>query len=212
MKDARRAEAEARAEAARLRAELEAKAQPAQKQQPFYTAQQLEQMVLSGQITQAVAADQLAWQRAQLAKNELKQEVAVEERLRTARGEVSQYLTKVEALRDPSSPEFQRVSEAAYELAADMNLPVSDPRVQRAALRQVHGPIDKVVNVQRQREFSRANADTHTETAGGAGGAAPARDPLKQVPAHIMEHWKKRGYTKDEMMAELPYVRLRRSR
>ena len=210
MKEARRAADAAMAEVTRLRAEQEAAKQQPRQAPQFYTREQLEAAVAAGQISAVQAADQLAWQRQQETQKNIERQQAEFTKRQAATAEVNTYIQKIPALADTASPEFQRVTRAAWDVAEDMGLPVTDPRVQRRALRETFGAPDHLTAVRTTREFTRTNADTHTETAPGASTAPPSKDPLKAVPAYIMEHWKRRGYSKEEMLAELPYVKARR--
>lgn len=197
-----------------LEQQLAAKAaepvKPAVQQPQFYSADQLQTAVDQGKITGAQMAAQLAWQAKEEAKREIKQELTGDSRRQSALAEVNQYVEKLPALNDHTSPEFQRVSRAAYEIAEDMGRSVGDPVVQRMALRQELGTLAKLVKVDAARDFDRRNADVATETGGGGGRTAPSKDPLKDVPRGLKEHWDRLGYTKEQRLAEVPYINTKR--
>ena len=202
----------ARRDAARMQGELDAlKAQQRQTQQTkqpvHYTPQQLQGMVDSGQITAALMSDQLAWQRAQEARGQAKAEYEFQQRSQAALGEVNQFIEKIPALNDISSPEFGKVRKAAYDIAAELNLEVSDPRVQRRALRETFGTLDRVQAASGAVDHARQRRDTFADTGGGGGapdGSKP--DPLKAVPKAYREHWERLKYTPEQMAAEAKYI------
>jgi hypothetical protein len=131
------------------------------------------------------------------------------QKLQSAKTEVDQYLGKVPALRDSSSQDFQRVAEEAYRLADDMNLPVTDLRVQRAALRATYGSLDRLQTQQRTQQQSRDASLPHVES-GNARGSVPAprpgADPLKDIDPAYLSFWEKRGYTREQMLEEAKYI------
>ena len=136
---------------------------------------------------------------------------ALAQRLQSAKTEVDQYVTKMPTLRDTTSPDFQRVSEEAYRLSDDMNLPVTDLRVQRAALRAAFGSLERVTNSQHTRQQSRNDSIPHVETrAGGVGssprGTAPSNDPLKDVDPTYIAFWERKGYSREQMLDEAQYI------
>lgn len=206
MKDSQREAAALREENARLKAER-AKA-PTPAAEKFYTHQELQKMADAGQITPAQASAQLAWQERQLAKREIRTELQQERRNETALGEVQQYMRALPKLRDVTSTEYVKVRTAAEEIAAEMDLDITDPRVQRRALRESFGTLDKVTATAKTREFARQNADTHAETGRGGGSEdTQKKDPLKGVPSHYLEHWKRRGYSREQMIEEAKWIR-----
>lgn len=212
---ARMREAERRAQEmeAQLAAER-AKATP-QQQQPqgqFYTPQQLQAAKDLGQITEAQMMDQLAWQRAELKAREVEKRQADRFVADTALSEVDAYIAKIPALADANSPELRKVGVAAREIALEMGKPVTDPLVQRRALREVYGSLEKVNSVRKVQAEARANAESHLESTPGAGVVSQRKDPFKEVPPAIKEHWKRLNYTEEQMKAELPYIRPRRTR
>lgn len=179
--------------------------------QQTYTPQQLQTLVDQGQITPALMADQLAWQRTQQGNAQMLQTLKWQRTAETALAEVTQYIGKLPALTNTASPEFQRVATAAGEIAEEMGLTIQDPRVQRRALRETFGSLEKLATVGKAGEFNRAHADTHAET-GGGGGAAPSAkksDPLAGVSKVQLDYWKSKGYTQKMMEAEAPFVKRR---
>lgn len=163
----------------------------AQPQQQVYTQDQLQTLLDAGRITPAQMAGQLALQAKEQSKLEMRQEFRQEARRDDAHKEVRDYLAKIPALGTDTSPEFQKVRNAAFEIAEEMGVDVRDPRVQRRALRETFGTLDRISNVSAAREFSRANADTHTETGGGGGRDTQPKkdDPLKQVSKDFLTYW-----------------------
>ena len=132
-------------------------------------------------------------------------------KLQSAFGEVNQYIDKVPSLRDSSSQDFQRVSQEAYRVAEDMNLPVNDGRVQRVALRAVYGPLDRLAAANTARAQSRDASLPHTETTVSRGTTqATAQkggpDPLKDVDPTYIAHWERKGYTRERMIEEAAYI------
>jgi hypothetical protein len=201
-----------RSENERLRAQPQPSATPP-KQEAWFTAEQLQAFVDRGQITPAKAAEQLAWQQAQLAQREMLQTQATQSRLMDAGREVNQYKTKIPALNNPTSPEMLRVKEAVYEVAADMGLPANDLRVQRRALRETFGSLEKLAKTSEVREVSRRSADTHAETSSSAGGnRGPSKDPLAAIPQRYKDHWQRMGYSQKQMLDEAKYIRPRPSK
>ena len=177
-----------------------------------YTQDQLQAYVDAGKITPAQMAGQLALQAKEQGKQELRQEFQQDQRRNSALTEVNQYIDKVPALTNTASPELARVTRAAWEIAAELDLDVKDPRVQRRALREAFGPLDRITTVAKAREFDRNNADTHAET-GGGGGATPVKadDPLKQVSKEWLDYWRDRVSAKDLLdMAKIEASKVRR--
>lgn len=197
----------AQAEAYRVQLDRPKPEPPAQAAQ-FYSPEQLQVAVDNGKITPAAMAAQLAWQAKETGKREMKAEFAADQRRGSALTEVNQYLDKIPALGNQSSTEFGKVRRAAFEIADEMGLDVTDPRVQRRALRETFGTLDRVAQTTQLRDFDRKHADTSIETASGGGGRQPANDPLKNVPKPLMDHWKTRGFSVEEMKKQLPYVDL----
>ena len=57
------------------------------------------------------------------------------------------------------------------------------------------------------------NADTHAETTGGGGrDTKSGKDPLKDVPQRYIDHWTKKGYTREAMLAEAQFIKPRQGR
>lgn len=209
MMDTKRENADLRERVARMEGQLSAQTQP-QQQQKWYTAQELQRLVDEGRIPPALASDQLAWQRKEEAKREVMAEYQKTQTQKAAQSEIAEYVSKIPALRDSSSDGFTRVARAAREIADELGRSVDDPVVTRRALRETYGTLDRLVQSQRNREFSRQNADTHAEIQrGGGGGEAPAKDPVADIPAMYREHWKRLGYSPERMKQEAELLRNR---
>jgi hypothetical protein len=214
FEDVVREKNEYKAEAAALRAQVARQQEPPKDtpaQTPtFYSTEQLQAAVDAGRITHTQASDQLAWQRAE----QMRQQVGVESDLRqkraAANAEVNQYLDRVPALHDPTSKEFLRASRAATEIAEDLGADIRDPRVQRQALRQIFGSIDKLADASKTRDYAREHADTAIETRGGGSRQPPKNDPFKDVPKALLDHWDHLRYTDEQKKEELKYVDLAR--
>lgn len=203
-----RAESESRELRERV-ANLEGRVQERQAQTPqttqqYYTHEQLQSAVDSGRITPAAMAQQLAWQQKEAGKQELRQEFKQESVRDAAAKEVREYLDKLPVL-SGDTPEFHKVRTSAAEISDEMGLPVTDPRVQRRALREVFGTPDKLAKISAARDFDRANADRHTEMGGGGGRPVESKkdDPLKQVGETWLNYWKPR--VTPEKLKELAY-------
>lgn len=189
------------------RLEGAAAVKPAAETPKFYTPQQLQAMVDRAEITPAVMADQIAWQRSVQSEQTILQKVERTQRMTSALAEVEAYLVKVPTLTDRSSSDFSRVAQAARDIAADTGREVSDPVVQRLALRATYGPLDRLAAGSQVREDARRQADTFAEPGGGGGQTPRTPDPLKDVPREYLEHWKSLGYTQAQMIEEAKYVR-----
>ena len=173
----------------------------------------LQAFVDQGRITPMQAADILSKQNAQIAATQTTMQAVqfqtLAGKLQSAKTEVDQYISKVPALRDTASQDFQRVAEEAYKLSDDMGLPVTDLRVQRAALRAAYGSLERMTSQQQSREQSRAASIPPVDTRPGgapARGMAPSTDPLKDVDPTYVEFWKKRGYTQAQMIEEAKFI------
>lgn len=190
------------AEAERDAAQRELRAQrpptPTAPAPQTYTPQQLQAMVDAAQITPAQMAAQLVIQGKAEAKAEMRQEWQVQQRSGRANDEVREYLKRAPALMNPSSPEFAKVSSAAWEIADELGLEVQDPRVQRRALREVMGTLDKVPTVS-----ARAPAPyAETQVGGGTPGQRPADSVFKGIPEWQLAYWRTQGYSQKDMEAE----------
>lgn len=206
-----------RAEAERAAVLVQQQRQTQQSQAQPFTPEQaaayLQQQVDRGQMTPMDATNALSQFNARRIANEtavqVQQITQLNTRLQAASVEVQQYIEKVPALRNNASPDFAKVSDAAYALSEDMNLPVSDLRVQRAALRQVYGSIEKMAQASTVRAATRDASLPHVETgAGGRPTGAPAKadDGLKGISQKYIDFWTKRGYTRERMIEEAKYV------
>ena len=212
MKSAERETMELRDRLARVEGQQQILSRPvAPQQKTYYEPQELQVLVDQGRITPAVMADQIAWQRQQQGNQQVLQTMRWQETARTALTEVNQYIEKMPALTSTSSPEFGRVAKAAHEIAEEMGLTVQDPRVQRRALRETFGTLEKLTKVDTAGRFNREHADTHAETGGGGGRqeSGGKADPLKGIPKAQIEFWRSKNYTQKQMEAEAPFVRRR---
>lgn len=214
-KAAEESAAQYRERLARVEGQLaERQAPPPQQQQPqFYTHEQLQTALDNGRITPAAMAAQLAWQQKEAGKQELRQELSQASVRDAAIKEVRLYLDRVPQLGSDSSQEFQNVRRSAQEIAEETGWPVSDPRVQRRALREVFGSPDKLTKVSDAREFDRQHADRHVEM--GGGGSRPADkkdDPLKQVGDTWLNYWRPRVSAEDLKRMAAREVTLRSQR
>ena len=178
-----------------------------------YTPQEVDQAVTAGQISIAQAADLIASQRVDASREQYRLDAHFD-RVRTdAQTEVSQYLERVPSLGRTDSPEFVRVARTAHEIAQELGLRVEDPRVQRRALRESFGTLDRLKAAGSAREVSRQSSDTYVEAGGGGGNATPPSkdaEKLKSVPAPLKAHWDRMGYDEKRRLAELPYVDMNR--
>jgi exonuclease VII large subunit len=197
-----------------LAAQQQARPQP-QPTGPVYVApEQLQALVDQGRITPMQAADILSKQNAQAAATQTTMQAVqlqgLATKLQAAKNEVDQYIAKVPSLRDNTSQDFQRVAEEAYRLSEDMNLPVTDFRVQRAALRAAYGSLEKIAATQQARQQSRDASLPHVETRTGGRPAQTAAgngaDPLKDVDPTYIQFWERRGYTREQMIDEAQYI------
>jgi hypothetical protein len=104
-----------------------------------------------------------------------------------------------------------RASRAAAEIAEDLGADIRDLRVQRQALRQTFGSLDRLVDASKTRDYARDHADTAIETRGGGSRTPPGKpDPFKDVPKPLMDHWNHLRYTDEQKQEELKYVDLAR--
>ena len=140
----------------------------------------------------------------------MKQEFQTQEKTRTATQEIRTYLDRVPSLANQSSPEFTKGALVAWEIGDELGLPVSDPRVQRRALREVFGTPEKLTETGRVQEFGRTQAATHTEISGGGQsvtGKHTQVDPLKDVDQRYLQEWERLGYTRERMIQEAKYIK-----
>lgn len=183
-----------------------AAARPTAPVQPQYrTPEQLQALVDAGQMTPLQAADVVAFQRASMGSRATIQQIHQDNLNQAALDEVNRYIEKMPSLGDAASKEFREVSAAAHAYSAEVGLPVTDPRVQRRALRETFGLLEKVAKVETrmgQREIP------HSETGGGGGRTplTPADTPLKGVSQKYIDYWTRRGYTKEQMIEEAKFV------
>lgn len=207
------------AENAALRAQLQPRQPQPQQFTPEQVAAYLQQQVDQGQMTPMAAANYIAQMHAQRAATatalQVEQARTQAQKLQSAGTEVNAFIDRIPALKDVNSADFKKVSDAAYSASDDMGLPVSDLRVQRRALREVYGSLDKMAKAEGEREVSRRASLPHVETTtGSARVVVKGSDDAwkKDVPVEYIEHWKRRGYTEEQMKAEARYIKPRRVR
>ena len=213
-----------REQQARERAEQEAaalRAQVASQQRPqgpvgpvIYTPQQLQQAVDQGLVTPMVAADILSRQNSEAAATrtalQVEQARTLAQKQQAAGTEVNQYIDRIPALLDRGSQEFRKVEQAANSISDEMGLPVTDLRVQRRALREVYGTLDRITQANTDRESSRRASLPHVESTPG-GTRNPGTQKVddawkKDVPGRYFEFWKKQGYSEARMKDEAKYI------
>jgi len=211
MKDARREAADLRERLARVEGQISV-TQPQPRPAATYTNEQLQAAVDAGKITPAQMAAQISWQYTEAMRQRVNQEAETRQRNQSALSEISQYVDKLPELLNSSSKEFSKVASVAREIAAEIGRTVDDPIVQRRALREAFGSLDKVTQVRAAGNASRGmgNMDTETRGAGGITGTGKA-DPFKDVPQHYKDHWNRLNYTQEQKLAELKYIKPRRT-
>lgn len=210
MKQSEEREREKDARIARLEGAMQATQRPqGQQRMPVYTPQQLQAAVDAGQISPMQASDIISRQNATATALQMAAAQVHGTRIQSASAEVQAYINKIPKLGDPNSAEFARVSKEAYRIADDLNVPVTDARVQRVALRAVYGSLDRIAANDSARSASREASLPHTETGVGGTGrpAAPkADDALKGISQKYIDFWTKKGYSRERMVQEAKYV------
>lgn len=191
-------EAEARAETLQAQVTTQRATPPAAAAPPRYTPHQLQAFVDAAQITPAQMAAQLSLQAKEEAKVEMREEWQAAQRSGRAQEEVREYLRRVPALASPASSEFTKVAAAAWEIAEELGLEVHDPRVQRRALREVIGTLDRVPTVTIRAPAPYAEA----QPGGGSPATRPGASVFKGIPEWQMQYWKTQGYSDHDMEAE----------
>jgi len=215
MKAAEAAAAQANERIARLEGAAQARQQPVQQYTSEQVADYLQNQVDRGAMTPMQAANALSQFNAQrTAQSVVAQTVQMQtvgSKMQAALNEVNQYVAKIPALKDTSSKAFQAVSEAANRISDDLGFPVTDVRVQRQALREAFGSLERLAAAEQTRQQSRGDSLPHVEvTPGGVRNPVKpnaAADALKDVPPEYIAFWKKRGYTEEQMKAEAAYVK-----
>lgn len=189
-------------EARMLREQLEA----VQRQQPPASApkplsrQDIHAAVQNGEIDTFRAAELIADVVARESEQRTLAALAQREKVQAASTEVQAYMTRVPALADRTSDEFQRVATAAQELAADMGRTVADPVVQRRALQIALGPLERFTAKAKAEGYDRRTADPGgVLPAGGGPAQPPAKDPLKGAPRAFVDYWAGQGKSRDEI-------------
>lgn len=203
MRDAQRDNQELRSRLARLEA---APAAPAQTKEAWFTPEQLDGFVQTGKITQTQATAQLIWQQSTMQSRQDTERRQAENVQLEAKREIDKYAVAIPALLNRGSVELQKVERVAREISSELGLPIQDLRVQKRALREVYGAPDRLNRANAVRENARVNADVHAEVSPGSGGAPTSKDPLANVPPRYLDHWKKVGYTRQQMIDEAKYI------
>lgn len=209
MKQAEAAAQEQRDRIARLEGAVQAAQRPPVQQPVYWSPDQLQTMVDQGRLTPIQAADVVAAQRQAVSEQRVAQFTVLHQKQTVALNEVKQYMARIPTLSNQSSPEFQRVARLAYETAEDTGLPVSDPRVQRQALRAAFGTLEKVAQVAVDHEAGRLASIPHSES-GGGGSPSPVpaigAEALAGVPKRYLEFWKLKGYDAKRMAEEAALI------
>ena len=165
----------------------------------FYTPDQLQDAVDKGLITPALMASQISWQHTVAAAAIQRGAEQIRHRQREAFKEVDLYKAKIPALNDRTSELCRSAIATAKQVATDMGLPPTDPRVKRRALREVFGPLDAL----------RIETEPATAPMNGAGSesAAPTAtaDPLAHIPPAMKEHWDRLNYSKERRLQEAKF-------
>jgi hypothetical protein len=174
-----------------------------------FSENQLQAWVDEGKITPAKMAAQLAWQSKEQGKAEMRQEADTARKFASAADEVQAFMAKVPALADERSPDYGRVKRAAFDVADDMGLTIQDPRVQRRALREVFGTLDKADATQGAVDRSRRTDGIPVDGgASGAGGrwSSAGDGALKDVPQAYLQHWERLNYSPEQMAEEAKWI------
>ncbi len=204
-------------EARMLREQLEAVQRSAQSSGPkALSLQEIQAAHDRGEIDAVRAADLIADTRTRESETRILAALAQQEQTRTAATEIRAYVDRAPALNDSGSPEFRRVRDAAVEIAAEMRRPMSDPLVQRRALREALGPVEKLTARRDAREFDRRTADAGVEM-GGMGSGPSGRPGAPQDPLTIIQKvdpnqwafWEQYGVPMADRKVEAKYVEAR---
>lgn len=214
MKEFQRELERERAERAAERAALQQqRPQPQVQYTPEQVAAYLQQQVDRGAMTPMDAANMLSQFNAQRVATQtalqVEQTRLLNQQLQEAANEVNQYIAKVPALRDSTSAEFAKVSDAAHRVSRRMGLPVTDFRVQQTALENVYGGLDRIARQGEQRREARDASLPHVETGTQKPSVVTAGkqdDALKGVPEEYVKFWTSKGYTRERMIEEAKYV------
>ena len=165
----------------------------------FFTPDQLQDAVDKGLITPAVMAQQIAWQTTLSAAALQRGIEQIRARQKEAFKEVDIYKAKFPALNDKTSELCRSAIATAKQVAMDMDLPPTDPRVKRRALREVLGQLDAL----------RIEPEPAKAPMNGAGSesAAPTAtaDPLAHIPPAMKEHWDRLNYSKERRLQEAKF-------
>lgn len=146
-----------------------------------------------------------------LARIEARQEIEAQQReqhtqrlVDDARDKAAKLLDDYPGLADPATPLGKKAIEKLRGVVQSTGLDGKDPRALALALELAvgGGPTVDAKEYERRRRPSSGPAGGGDA---GEGGGKP--DPLKSVPAEIMQHWKSLNYSREQMLAEAPYVR-----
>ena len=208
--------AEGRAQELERQLEAERTARPQTPPPRAPSLQEIQAAHERGEIDAVRAADLVADTRARESETRILAALAQREQTQTASTEIRAYVDRVPALGDTGSAEFRRVRDAAVEIAAEMRRPMSDPLVQRRALREVLGSVEKLTARRDASEFDRRTADAGVEM-GGMGAGPTNRPGARQDPLTIIQKvdpnqwafWEKYGVPMADRKLEAPYVEAR---
>jgi len=126
---------------------------------------------------------------------------------RTAKSELAGYAEAVPGLQDGTHPKFAQVKDSLSYMVYTLGL-ANTTKTRLLALREVFGPLAKLQQQAESQRLTRNRRDGHAEVTGGPpmGTDTTTHDPLAKVPKHFLEFWQKRGYSREEMLAEAKYI------
>lgn len=182
-------------------AAMEAQRQP--QAQALPSLDQVLQAYESGQCTEAIKDQWVAYWAKEDAKRELTQTMTHAAIHQQAQGVVNEYAKAYPSLNNLQSQEFQSVAQTYQQLVLRdqawglPNTPAREVERQAEALRMTFGPIRQVGQVATARR-----PDTYLEGGAGGGSRTTGEDPLKDVPDRLKQHWKAKGYNKERMIQE----------
>ena len=198
-----------REENARLAGRLEEVARP--KPEPVkpkvYTPAEVEELFSNQQITDVQRIAYYSDRNYEARRAQERETAAREAPEHAAAQDLQEYIDKHPDLSNPDSELIGKVKVELGHLAARYGKDTTTKLTQLEAVRNVvgghrlGGPVDN-------REFTRRRqlGSSGGGPAGDQGGGGK-RDPLKDVPAAQIEHWTRAGYTREQMIAEAPFVR-----
>jgi hypothetical protein len=198
---AERLRAEGRAAA--LQAELD-RARPAEKPAPPITVADIEREFQAGRLSEPQRIQYLADLQVQARQREAEAQAATARIQQTVSQKVNAYVERYPDLGQAGSPAVTKVWQRVAELAQEEGLDPQDLRTQHRALLEVYGPLTRPAMADAPRQKIPVGAAYGSPGSGTRG--APAPDPLKDVPPALLQHWTRRGYSREQMLAELPHV------